>query len=77
MLCACGTVAYFHFLQEHTVNCMFIVSKSKLVPLSQKPSITRLELQAAIIAARLKNTIVNKIPIEKGNTLLWTDSKVV
>ena len=56
---------------------MFIASKSRLVPLSQKPSIPRLELQTAVIATRLKITIVNEIPIEKGNTLLWTDSKTV
>ena len=55
---------------------MFIASKSRLVPLSQKPSIPRLELQAAI-ATRLKNSIVREIPIEKWNTFLWTDSKIV
>ena len=56
---------------------MFIASKSRLVPLSQKPSTLRLELKAAVIATRLKNTIVNEIPIEKRNTYLWTDSKIV
>ena len=50
---------------------MFIASKSRL---SQKPSIPRLELQAAVIVTRLKKTIVNEIPIEKGNTFLWIDS---
>ena len=30
-----------------------------------------------MIATRLKNTVGNKIPIEKGNTSLWTDSKIV
>ena len=74
---AYGTVAYFCFIPEHNVKCMFIASKLWLVPLSQKPSIPHLELQAAVIANRLKNTIVNKIPIEKGNTFLWTDSKLV
>ena len=76
-LCAYGPVAYFHFIQEHNVKCMFIASKPRLVPLSQKPSIPRLELQAAVIATRLKNTIVNEISIEKKNTFLWTDSKIV
>ena len=75
--CAYGTVAYFRFIQEHNVTCMFIASKLRLVPLSQKPSIPRLELQAAVIATRLKNTIVNEIPIEKRNTCLWTDLKIV
>ena len=65
-LCVNETVAYFRFMQEHNVKCMFIASKSKLVPLSQKPSIPCLEPQAAVIAIKSKNTIVNKILIEKG-----------
>ena len=56
---------------------MFIASKSRLEPLSQKPSIPHLELQAAVIATRLKNTIVNEILMEKTNTFLWTGSEVV
>ena len=56
---------------------MFTDSKSRLVPLRQKPRIPRLELQAEVIATRLKNTIVNEIPIEKRNTFLWTESKIV
>ena len=75
--CAYGTVAYFRFIQEDNVKCIFIDLKSRLVPLSQKPSILRLELQVAVIATRLKNTIVIKIPIEKRNTFLWTDLKIV
>ena len=29
--CAYRPVAYFHFIQEHNVKCMFIASKSRLV----------------------------------------------
>ena len=47
---------------------MFIALKSRLVPLSQKSSIPRLEPEAAVIATRLKSSIVNEIPIEKRNT---------
>ena len=75
--CAYRIVAYFRFIQEHNVKYMFIASKSRLVTLSQKPSILCLELQAAGIVTRLKNTIINEIPIEKRNTFLWTDSKIV
>ena len=64
--CAYGAVAYFRFMQEHNVKCMFIASKSRLVPFSQKPSLPRLELQAAVTATRLKNTAVKKIFIKKG-----------
>ena len=56
---------------------MFIASKSRLVPLIQKPNIPRLELWAAVIATRIANTIVKELPIEKWNTFLWTDSRIV
>ena len=75
--CAYGTVVYFHYMQKHNVKCMFIASRSTLVPLSQKPSISCFELQAALIANRLKSTIVKESPIEKGNTFLWADLKIV
>ena len=55
---AYGTVAYFHFIPEHNVKCMFIASKSRLVLLSQKPSVLHLQLQAVVIATRLEDTIV-------------------
>ena len=45
---------------------MFIASKSRLLPLSQKPSISRLELEAAVIATRLKNTIVKRFLLKRG-----------
>ena len=77
-LCAYKTVAYFRFIQEHNFKCMFIAWKSRLVPLSQNLSILRLVLQAAVIAIRLKNTVVvSEIPVEKGNTFPWTNSKIV
>ena len=49
----------------------------RLVPLSQKPSLLRSEVQAVVIATRLKNTTVNKITIEKGIVSLWAGSKIV
>ena len=70
MSCAYGTVAYFRFIQEYNFRCVLIASKSRLVPLSQKPSIRRSRLQAAVIATRLKSNIINEIPIEKGSTFL-------
>ena len=51
-------------MQEHNVKCMFITSR--LVPLSQKSSILCLELQAAAIATKLKNAIVNEILLKRG-----------
>ena len=42
--CPYGTVAYFSFIKKHNVKYIFIASKSRLVPLSQRKSIPRLEL---------------------------------
>ena len=42
----------------------------------KKPSIPRLDLQVAVIATRLKNTIANEIPIKKENTYLGTETKL-
>ena len=70
-------VAYFRFIKQHNVKCTLITSTSRLVSLNQKLSIARLELQASVIATRLKSTIVNEIPNEKRNTILLTDSKMV
>ena len=51
--------------------------EAEISTIKSKTKYTDLELQAAVIATRLKNTIVNEIPIEKKNTFLWTDSKIV
>ena len=51
--------------------------EAEISTIKSKTKYTDLELQAAVIATRLKNTIVNEIPIEKRNTFLWTDSKIV
>ena len=68
--CAYRTVVYVCFIQGHNVQCIFIASKLRLEPLSQRPSVLQLELQAAVIANRLGNAIPNEIPVKKENTLL-------
>ena len=45
---------------------MFIALKSRLLPLSQKPSISRLELEASVIATRLKNNIIKRFLLKRG-----------
>ena len=53
------------------------MSKSKLAPVNEKSkSIPQLQLQAALIASRLKQKIIKgfKIPIKE--TFMWTDSKI-
>ena len=55
-----------------------MLTKSRLTPIN-KPSLTipRLELEAALIAARLVKIIVQEIKITVSNISLWSDSTTV
>ena len=57
---------------------MFILAKSRLAPLKERLlTIPRLELQAALIAARMKGTVLYEISFQPRAIFLWTDSKTV
>ena len=54
------------------------MSKSKLASVNKKSkSIPQLELQAALIASRLKQKKYKGIQIPIKETFVWTDSKIV
>ena len=55
-----------------------MLTKSRLTPIN-KPSLTvpRLELEVALIPARLIKTIVQEVKILISNISLWSDSKTV
>ena len=54
------------------------MSKSKLVPVNKKSKlIPQLELQAALIASRLKQKITKGFKIPVTETFMWTVSKIV
>ena len=54
------------------------MSKSKLAPVNKKSkSIPQLELQAALIASRLKQKNIKEFKIPIKETFMWTDSKIV
>ena len=73
-----GAVAYIKTINNGNVSCNFVLAKSKLT-LINKPSLTipRLELEAALIAARLVKTIAQEIKITVSNISLWSDSTTV
>ena len=54
----------------------FVMSRSRLAPLKQL-TIVRMELQAAVLAVRLANTVKQEMTITIDETALWSDSKVV
>ena len=57
---------------------MLILAKSRLAPLKERLlTIPKLELQAAVIAARMKETVLDEISFQPREIFLWTDSKTV
>ena len=56
-----GATAYFRSVSNN-VTTMFILTKSRLAPLQERLlTIPKLELQAAVIAARIKETVLHEI----------------
>ncbi|GBL92837.1 hypothetical protein AVEN_51225-1, partial [Araneus ventricosus] len=74
---AYGAVAYFRYItEEGRVKVSFIISKSKVAPLKTL-TLARLELMAALIAARLAKYLLNTFPSLTKEIFLWSDSKIV
>ena len=70
--------AYFRSVSNNNVATMFILAKSRLTPLKERLlTIPKLELQAAVIAARIKQTVLHAISFHRRAIFLWTDSKTV
>ena len=73
-----GAVAYLRQAHEENVKCSFIFGKSRLAPIKQNSLIIpKLELQAAVIASRIKLTILEDMREAISKIYLWTDSKTV
>ncbi|XP_055586245.1 uncharacterized protein LOC129738941 [Uranotaenia lowii] len=71
-----AAVAYFRFEEEGKVECALIGSKTRVAPLKFL-SIPRLELQAAVVGARLAGSIVSSHRIRITRRIFWTDSRDV
>ena len=74
---AYATVAYLRVsYNDGSTEVKLIRSKSLVAPLKPR-SIPRLELQAALIGARLAKTIVSEHNLQIDEQVFWTDSKTV
>ena len=76
---AYDAVAYFGFSVNNIRKiCSFVLPKSRLSPLKDQGLITipKLELQVAVLAVRLKNTILDEIDIKTDSIRFWTDSRI-
>ena len=74
---AFGAVVYLRTTaNDGTHECRFLIAKNRVAPL-KKLSIVRLELQAAVLGARLAEATVTELSKRPDATYFWSDSKVV
>ena len=68
---------YLRFVDVNgKVNVVFLVGKSQVTPTKQV-TIPRLELTAAVLAAKLNRQVESKLEIPVDSSTFWTDSTVV
>ncbi|KFD61198.1 hypothetical protein M514_26631 [Trichuris suis] len=74
---AFGAVVYLRTISTSgTVNVSFLMAKTRIAP--RRPlTIPRLELQAAVMAVRLVDTIKQEMGVPVDRTVYWTDSTTV
>lgn len=69
-------VAYWRWTYNGTIHIAFVASKCRVLPV--KPiTVPRAELQAALLAARLADTIANEHKIKVVRRYFWCDSTTV
>ncbi|XP_055622107.1 uncharacterized protein LOC129765713 [Toxorhynchites rutilus septentrionalis] len=73
---AIGCVAYFRVTIGEEIRCALVMSRTKVAPLKQL-TIPRLELQAAVMGARLAKTVCASHSIKISRKFFWTDSQTV
>ncbi|XP_062556957.1 uncharacterized protein LOC134221791 [Armigeres subalbatus] len=71
-----AAVSFLRFCDGAQVRCLLVAAKTRVAPLKFL-SIPRLELQAAILGARLAQTIIDSLSIRITRRLFWTDSRDV
>ena len=74
---AFGAVAYWRTTSRSgSHHCHFLMGKCRVAPL-KRLSIVRLELQAAVLGARLVAAVLRELTQCPDNVICWTDSKVI
>ncbi|XP_041782000.1 uncharacterized protein LOC121598785 [Anopheles merus] len=71
-----GCAAYFRKETPSGIRCALVMARSKVAPL-QHLTIPKLELQAALLGARLKRMVCDSHDLEIKATYFHTDSEVV
>ena len=74
---AFGAVAYLRVSSAAgRRTCSFVMCKTRVAPL-RKLSVVRLELQAAVLAVRLADTVSQELSMHIDHIFFWSDSTVV
>ncbi|XP_065091440.1 uncharacterized protein LOC135712376 [Ochlerotatus camptorhynchus] len=73
---AFGAAAYLRIETANGPLCSLVMARSKVAPLKHL-SIPRLELQAAVLGARLANSVVEILSLQIKQRFIWSDSKTV
>ena len=72
---AFGAVAYLRIQTPSNTRCHLVMAKSRVAPI--KPlTLPRLELQGAVLAIRLKETVVKEMNWKFDTVYFWTDSMI-
>ena len=75
---AYGAVACIRYNEGNNTRCSFTMSKSRLAPIKEKTlTVPKLELQAAVMACRMKNVILDEIKLGIKFVHFWCDSKTI
>ena len=73
-----GAAGYINIISNNSKHCNLVLRKSKIAPMKNKlTTIARLELQAALLASRIKLTVTQEMDIHIGNIYLWSDLKTL
>ena len=74
---AYGACSYLRCINKNgKINTQLLISKNKVAPINQS-TVPRLELQAAVIAAKLDDMLKRELDIEVDQSYFWTDSQIV
>ena len=72
-----GACAYLRIVYCHdSINCFLVLGKSHVAPLNVI-SVPRLELTAAVIAAKSSVLIRHELDYDLSRVIFWTDATVV
>ncbi|XP_036347027.1 uncharacterized protein LOC118756368, partial [Rhagoletis pomonella] len=74
--CAYAAVAYLRVRRANKIDVTLVCAKSRCAPLKGM-TIPRLELQAAVLGCRLKESLERCHDFRVDNTTFWSDSKTV